>query len=140
MPFERDPLSRRYDGTSRQVLVRAIRASHGNRGVRAWVASTRAELRHPDAGGRTAHERAFSRSAYYLVFRTPLRYGRLPDWSLKLTWGSDAELRASSGGRLARPVTVRLWPRSQARVRTAKWTEDVSLQSGGLGSPKRRFE
>ena len=135
----RDPLSVRYDATARQVMLRAARASRGGRGVTVWIASSRAELRHPDAGGRSRHERAFTRAAYYLIFRVPLNRGEPPEWSLKLTWGKDADLRPSSQGRMARPVTARLYPRSQARVRGPRWRDDPSLQSGGLGSGKERF-
>jgi hypothetical protein len=135
--FARDPLSVRYDAAAAQVMLRAIRASRNGQGVQMWIASTRAELRAPDAGGRTAHERAFTRAAYYLVWRAPLNYGRTPDWSLKLTWGD--ELKPSGQGRMARPVRVRVWPRAQARVRGEKWTANPALQSGGAGSGKTRF-
>ena len=137
MSYQRDPLSVRYDAAAHQVLIRAIRASRNGQGVTLWIASTRGELRNPDAGGRSAHERAFSRSAYYHVFRNPINRGEIPAWSLKLTWG--AELRPSGQGRLARPVRVRVWPRAQARVRGARWTDDPNLQSGGIGSGRTRF-
>lgn len=137
MGFPRDPLSVRYDAAAFNAVMRAIRASKNGQGVQLWVASTRGELRNPDAGGRSAHERAFTRSAYYLVFRAPINRGGIPAWSLKLTWGD--ELRPSGQGRLARPVRVRVWPRSQARVRGARWTDDPRLQSGGIGSNKERF-
>ena len=139
MPYERDPLSVRYDAAAFQALMRAGKASKSNRGVRVWIASSSRELRSRDAGGRTAHERAFSRAAYYRVWRVPLNAGQVPEWSLKLSWGDDSDLRASSGGRMARPVTVRLWPRAKARVRGERWTDNPSLQSGGIGSGKERF-
>jgi hypothetical protein len=125
----RDPLSVRYDGTVRQLMLRAARAERSRSSVRAWIASPRAEFRRVDVGGRTGHERAFTRSAYYLIFRTPIREGRVPDWSLKLTWGEDVDLRASSGGRVARPVLVRLFRRENARVRGASWVDDEALRS-----------
>ena len=124
MGFPRDPLSVRYDGVTGQVLDRAARASVSRRSVQAWVVSPRPEFRALDAGGRTAHERAFTRSAYYRVWRLPINQGIPPEWSLKLTWGADAELRASRAGRMARPVQVRLFPRSQARVRGTHWNVD----------------
>lgn len=123
MPAERDPLSVQYDGITWQVLTRAARASRNRRGVQVWVASSRAEFRELDRGGRTRHERAFTRSAYYRVFRVPLNAQQVPDWSLKLTWGSDAERKPSTRGRLARPVVVRLFPRDQARVSGARWVD-----------------
>jgi hypothetical protein len=129
VPIPRDPLSVRYDGVVDQLLRRAGAAHRYGRGVQAWIASPREEFRHRDRGGRTAHERAFSRSAYYKVFRVPLNQGRSPDWSLKLEWGSDAERRASSGGRLARPVRVRLFKRSGARVSGPRWVDDPARQS-----------
>ena len=135
MPAERDPLSVRYDATTWQVLTRAARASRSRRGVRVWVASPAAEFRRRDRGGRTAHERAFTRSAYYRVFRVPLNAGVVPDWSLKLTWGDDPERQASAGGRVARPVVVRLFPRGQARVSGDRWVDGV-----GRSEPGRRID
>lgn len=139
MPYQRDPLSVRYDAAARQAVLRAARASRSNSGVRVWIASSASERRNPDAGGRTAHERAFSRSAYYLVFRAPINRKEVPQWSLKLTWGNDSDLRASSEGRMARPVTLRLFPRWQAKPRGPRWTDNPELQSGGIGSGKERF-
>ena len=129
MAFPRDPLSTRYDGVVEQALGRAMRASFQNQSVQVWIASPRADFRHRDRGGRTANERAFTRAAYYRVWRFPINEanagrGRGPEWSLKLTWGDDGDRRASSAGRLARPVQVRLWPRSQARVRGERWNVD----------------
>jgi hypothetical protein len=135
--FGRDPLSWHYDGYVRQVMIRAIRASRNGRSVRVYIASPRSSFRSVDAGGRTAHERAFTRSAYYLMWRSPIRDGDVPQWSLKMTWGD--EVRASSGNRLARPVVIRVWPRSQARPRGQQWSKDPALQSGGIGSGKERF-
>jgi hypothetical protein len=129
MPAQRDPLSVRYDGVVRDLMIRAARAHRDGKAVRAWIASPRAEFRARDKGGRTAHERAFTRSAYYLIFKTPINRGEVPDWSLKLTWGADSERRASSAGRLARPVQVRLFRRSGARVTGPSWADDPARQS-----------
>ncbi len=129
MGARRDPLSVRYDGVVRDLMIRAARAHRDGRGVQAWIASPRGEFRARDRGGRTAHERAFTRAAYYLVFRVPLNRGQAPDWSLRLTWGDDAQRRASSHGRLARPVQVRLFRRSGARVRGPRWVDDPSRRS-----------
>ena len=130
----------RYDGVVWGVLNRAARASVHKAGVRVWIASPRAEFRARDRGGRTAHERAFVRAAYYKVWREPVneairaekegRRGRPPDWSLQLTWGDDVDRKPSSRGRLARPVLVRLRPRSQARVRADEsWRDHPGLRS-----------
>jgi len=126
---ERDPLSVKYDGIVRDLMLRAARASASRQGVQAWIASPRPEFRARDRGGRTAHERAFTRSAYYLIWRVPINNGVPQTWSLKLTWGSDADRRASANQRLARPVVVRLFPRGQARPSAAAWvgTERQSL-------------
>ena len=128
---QRDPLSLRYDGYVDDLLGRAARASVSGRSVQAWIASGRGEYRALDRGGRTAHERAFTRAAYYVVWRLPINAGQTPDWSLKLTWGTDAELRASARGRLARPVQVRLFPRGQARVRGEHWNVDGRRSQAG---------
>ncbi len=129
MGARRDPLSIRYDGAVRDLMIRAARAHRDGRGVQAWIASPRPEFRARDKGGRTAHERAFTRAAYYLIFRVPLNRGGTPEWSLRLAWGDDDARRASSSGRLARPVQVRLFKRSGARVRGARWVDDPARQS-----------
>ena len=126
--MRRDPLSVRYDGAARDLMVRAARASRNRAGVRAWIASPRGEFRRPDRGGRTAHERAFTRSAYWLIFKNAGEPGR-SGWSLKLTWGPDADRRPSAAGKLARPVVIRLFPAGQARPSAAPWvgTGDQSV-------------
>jgi hypothetical protein len=120
MPSRRDPLSVRYDAVVHDLMLRAIWASRNRAGVRAWVASPRGEFRTQDRGGRTAHERAFTRSAYYLIFKNGGEPGR-SGWSLKLTWGADGDRRASSHGRLARPVTVRLFNTAEAEPAADRW-------------------
>jgi hypothetical protein len=140
MPASRDPLSVRYDPYAHDLVMRAARAAGQGRGVQAWIASPRAEFRARDHGGRTAHERAFTRSAYYLIFKNGGRYtsgkkgtaGEPSGWSLKLTWGDDTDRRASSGGRLARPVLIRLYPSGQARRSAPAWV-GTSRQSTPAG-------
>ena len=134
MPQPRDPLSVRYDAVVHELMMRAGRASRSGRGVQAWIASPRGEYRYLDRGGRTAHERAFIRSAYYLIFKNGGAGGR-SGWSLRLTWGTDADRRASSAGRLARPVLIRLFPRGQAARSSAPWV-GTSRQS----LPGRRID
>ena len=124
----RDPLSVRYDGVVHQLMLRAGRASRNGQSVQAWIASPRGEFRSRDRGGRTTHERAFTRSAYYLIFKNGGNPGE-SGWSLKLSWGDDGQRRASAAGRLARPVQVRLFPRSQARRRAPAWAGDPARQS-----------
>jgi len=137
MGYGRDPLSWHYDGYVRNVMIRAIRAGRNGRSVRVYIASPRASFRSVDAGGRTRHERAFTRSVFYLMWRTPINAGTVPEWSVEMSWGD--EVQSSSGNRLARPVTIRVFPRSQARPRGAQWSKDPALQSGGIGSGKTRF-
>lgn len=105
MPGVRDPLSVAYDARVRRVLLRAIVARRDRKGVPVFVASPPAEFRRLDKGGRTAHERAFTRSAYYQVFRVPRNERELPMYSLKLDWGKITY----RGGRWGRVVRVRLF-------------------------------
>src|SRR5215469_4465158 len=106
-------------------MLRAIRAERQREGVSVWIASPK---RDPvDARGLTAHERAFQRSCYYLMWRVYINRSRVPPYALKMTWSGDT--RPSSEGRQARRVAIRLWLRSQARVRNAKWTTNPHLQS-----------
>lgn len=111
----RDPLSVPYDAITGPLLRRAEQASPYRRGIRAWVTSPTTEYRHRDRGGRTRHERAFIRSAYFQV-RSWQANPDGPAWSLKLTWGADVDRRPSRPGHLARPVTIRVFPRSDARI------------------------
>ena len=132
MGYRRDPLSVHFDGYVRVIMIRAVRAAANERGVRVWIASPRREFAHPDARGLTRHERAFSRSAYYLMFRVPMnefmRGGEPPAWSLKLTWTD--EIRPSSGGRMARGANIRVFTRGRARVRRgASYVQDPALRS-----------
>lgn len=128
MPGVRDPLSVAYDSRVRRVLLRAIVARRDRRGVPVFVASPPAEFRHLDKGGRTRHERAFTRSAYYQVFKVPRNAGELPMYSLKLVWGK-AERRS---GRWGRTVQVRLF-RYGSGYRHAQdrpqWISDDSRRS-----------
>jgi hypothetical protein len=118
----RDPLSVHYDGYVADLMTRARRASEQRRGVLAWISSPRGEFRVLDQGGRTRHERAFTRSAYYLVFKIePGQWGHL-----KLTWGDT--LVASSKGKLARPVVVRLY--RSARVEGPRWVDGYNRHTG----------
>ena len=120
MSLPRDPLSVKYDDIVRDLMLRAIRAAASRRGVQAWIASGTPEFRRRDRGGRTAHERAFTRSAYYLVFKNAGEPGR-SGWSLKLTWGADADRRPSARGKMVRPVTIRLFPSGQASAPPPHW-------------------
>jgi hypothetical protein len=129
----RDPLSTAYDAYWRGIAIRAIRSG---RTLRVWVASPSGEFRHPDPKGRTRHERAFTRSGYYLLWRAPINAGEIPAYSLKLTWGPDDERQPSGTGRIARWCNVRVFPRSSARVRGERWNTDANRSR--LGEDGRR--
>ena len=128
MPGIRDPLSVAYDVRVRRVLLRAIVARRDRKGVPVWVVSPNPEFRHLDKGGRTRHERAFTRSAYYQVFKVPRNAGELPYYSLKLVWG-PVQLR---NGRRGRVVQVRLFRYGSGRAHAEKspqWITDDARRS-----------
>jgi hypothetical protein len=128
----RDPLSVRYDAVTHALLDRAARASRTNRSVLAWVASPRAEFRDRDQSGRTRHERAFIRSAYYQVRGWHILRSETVEWSLQLKWGNDTDCEPSRPGYLARPVFVRLRPRDEARITGESYiAERMAGRSGG---------
>lgn len=125
MGAQRDPLSVAYDGAARRVLLDAVRAHKHNKGTVTWVQSPAREFREADAGGLTAHERAFQRACYYQVDKVGAKV-----WSLKLTWG-HLEKRGRGIGRVAR---LRLYrPGSGYRHIAARpgkaWWPDVAKQS-----------
>ncbi len=129
MPAVRDPLSVRYDRTVFRILRGAVEAHSRRRGVATFVASPPAEFRALDKGGRTAHERAFTRAAYYRVVKVPEHLGQPQWWSLRLTWG-PIERR---GSRWGRTVQVRLYRyrRAAYAVRRAPraWITDPAARS-----------
>lgn len=114
MSRSRDALSVRYDASARRILAHAARASKNGHSVTAWIASPVAEFHHIDGGGRTRHERAFTRSVYWIVRGGPISEGDPIRWSLKLTWGK--EKKPSSTGKKARQVKVRLFRAEDAEV------------------------
>lgn len=120
----RDPLSIRYDPAVRPLLVRAAQASRTRHGITVWITSPAGEYRQRDQSGRTIHERAFTRSAYYILRWGPLQRGETVEWSLKLTWGDDDDRQPSRPGHLARPVHIRLYPRREAEVTGHQYIPD----------------
>jgi hypothetical protein len=132
----RDPLSVQYDDITWRVLLRAVRNHQRNpkdpTAAEVFVQSPPREFRALDYGRRTAHERAFTRSLYYIVFRVPRLYEVSPKWSAKLTWGPITK----RGGRWGRTCRVRLFragagSRYVERImRRDPWSEDLE----GLGS------
>jgi hypothetical protein len=133
----RDPLSESYAAAAGNAVMRAIRASRSRHAVLVYVSSPRHEFGSLDRGGRTRHERAFTRAAYWLVFDGPASRGEPSEWSLKLTWRD--QLSVSAPGRLARAVAVRAFPREAARVPAGRaWTRDEG--PFGRSSPDRRID
>ena len=130
----RDALSVAYDARVRRVLLRAILARRERKAVPVFVASPPRDFRHLDRGGRTAHERAFTRSAYYQVFRVPRMAGELPYYSLKLTWGPIT----FRNGRWGRVVRVRLF-RYGSGYRHAQ-TRPQWIQGHGRSVPGARID
>ena len=129
MPFERDPLSVRFDGPVRACLLEAA-GKKPPRTAERFVSSPVAEFRAPDKGGRTAHERAFQRSVYYQIFKVPRNEGIAPAWSAKVTWGK-IERR---GTRWGRAVRVRLYQYGRGYAHVAarpasSYTADDALKA-----------
>jgi hypothetical protein len=103
---QRDLLSIGYDTASRRALVRAIRKRPA--GHQIFVQSPGREFSDVDPGGRTRHERAFTRSLYYHVVQIPRRQNVPQEWSLRLRWGKIE----NRGGRYGRRVELRMFPAS----------------------------
>jgi hypothetical protein len=109
MASQRDPLSVDYDPMVRDILILAIRRHRNHqRGPIAWIASPRREFRELDRGGRTRHERAFTRSAYYQVFKVPRNTGQPVHYSLVLEWDEGRKMPAPRG-QVARSVRVQIY-------------------------------
>lgn len=129
---QRDPLSVRYDRAVRRLLTAAVAAHRDGRrgGVTAFIASPGREFTDTDKGGRTRHERAFTRAAYYLVMKVPQHRGVPQQWSLKLEWG-PIERR---GARYGRVVRARVFLRSSGARHAAQnpggsWRDNPALRS-----------
>src|SRR5215475_7851073 len=103
MPFERDPLSVRYDGPAARLITRATETM-GRSGDGAWVRgifdSPAGDPRETRAPQLTRHQRAFQRALYY----HPLVYHRSPvrAWSLKVEWQGDTARIGAPSRRLFR--------------------------------------
>lgn len=148
MPYERDPLSVRYDGQAGTLIGRAIAAdrrwvitvvatpSPGPK-TREWLRARGISLFAMDEGGLTSFERAFERSLWWNAKRLGISVSGASAGIMQREWGPvtprgrQIGIRVGSArdGRLA----VNRKPRSQ------QWTRNPDLQSGGIGSPKRRF-
>lgn len=147
MVYQRDPLSVRFDTQAANAIARAIRAYQrhaANPGFSEWI-----ELRIPNLTITVVREgderlsrmeRAFQRSLYHDERIHKPRKNSGGPWSLMREWGpvplaigQSRTLRISvSDERDGKRAAKRKPKRDQ-------WTENPSLQSGGIGSPKRRF-
>jgi hypothetical protein len=123
----RDRLAAAYAAPARRALLAAIAAE--SKTSSGYVASPGRELRNPDRGGRTAHERAFTRAAYYEVIQVPRRTKTPRRWSLQLEWG-PVEKRGDKYGRTVRLRLFRYGSRAyQAALSRGAYTSDPSLRS-----------
>jgi hypothetical protein len=121
-------MSVRFDAPVRRALVAAIEARPRRHSV--WVGSPPSEFRQLDRGGRTVRERAFTRSAYYIVRRLPMREGSAPYWSLQIAWGPITK----RGGRWGRVAQLRMrryysGARHAAQHPASSWAARRELQS-----------
>jgi hypothetical protein len=136
VPSPRDPLSVTYDDVVMRLLLRAVRSHQRNpkdpTAAEIFVQSPPREFRALDKGRRTAHERAFTRSVYYIVFKVPRNLEVQPKWAAKITWGPIRR----SGSRWGRTARVRLFRAGSGTryveniMRRDPWSEDIE----GLGS------
>jgi hypothetical protein len=147
VPITRDPLSERYDRAAGKLVGRALARPgswqtvtvprpRGSSRIMQLMREGGLELEATDAGGLTAWERAFQRSAYYVFRGGP--GGRGNDrWSMQRRWGPR-----HAGGRFfavrvsPRDVGYRAAARKPARDR---YTANPDLRSGGQGSGVERF-
>ena len=150
--YQRDPLSVRYDDMAGKLLGRAISARPswvtmtvarpGPVGpkTREWLRSHGILLDVIDDGGLTTYERAFQRSLYWNAKRLGISVTRFdnPRAALQRDWGA-----VTPKGRL---IAIRItevalaWKAVNRKPAGEQWSRRGSgQQSGGVGSPKRRF-
>ena len=123
----RDRLAASYAAPARRALEAAIAAD--SKTSSGYVASPGREFRNLDRGGRTAHERAFTRAAYSEVIQVPRRTGTPRRWSLQLDWG-PIEKRGDKYGRVVRLRMFRYGSRAyQAALARGAYTADPLLRS-----------
>ena len=132
-------MSVQYDPGTHRLLLKAIRSRTAPRVAEAFIQSPPREFRALDYGRRTAHERAFTRSVYYLVLKVPQNMGAVPLWSAKIVWG-PVEKR---GGRWGRQVRVRLFRYGSGQkyvsqiMRRDPWSEDVDAVGSWRAGTRR---
>lgn len=148
MPYERDPLSVRYDGMAANLLDEAAgkagqwaytevkRPIPGPR-TRQWLREHGIVLDATDSGGLTSYERAFQRSLYWNAKQRGISVSRTQTGSLQRDWGPVTARGRMLGIRISEPKAARL---AVARKPAGEqWHRDTGQQSGGIGSPKQRF-
>lgn len=146
-PFQRIQPGPKYDATTGRFLGRAYatpgrwvyttvpRPRPGPKTL-AWLRAQGIALDLVDAGGLTAYERAFERSMWY-VHNGGGDGARNTRWSLQREWGPLTARGRMIGIRVQSVADgLAAWRRMP---RSERWTGNVRLQSGGLGSPKQRF-
>ena len=135
-PYQRDPLSVRYDPHARMLITRAINGRSHGRPV--WVRGA-LEIRHgyhEDAGGRLPDERALLRALYHDPRIHKPRKNSGGPWSLQVDW--TGRIGAVSMLRL-RVLKDTSGARHAATHRDSSWVRNEDLRSGGLGSGRERF-
>ena len=148
MPYERDPLSVRYDAAAGKLLGKAIAApgrwhyqevTRPRPGPRtaAWLRSHGITLDRLDDGGLTSYARAFQRSLYWNAKQLGISVTRSPSLSLQREWGPVTARGRVLGVRLSDPRQARL--AVGRKPKSEQWWRNREAQSGGMGSPKQRF-
>ena len=146
--YERDPLSVRYDAAAGKLLGQAIRTpgrwvytdvTRPRPGPRTitWLRQHGISLDRLDSGGLTQYERAYQRSLYWNAKQLGISVTRSPTYSLQREWGPVTARGRVLGVRLSTPRQARL--AVQRKPRADQWWRNPEQQSGGIGSPKRRY-
>ena len=147
----RDPLSRRFDQATAQLVADAItqrprwvyravpRPSTRSAASRRWLAQHGISLDAVDSGGLTAYQRAYQRSLFDQAREAGIGKGAGPDYTLSLQrrWGPETSYGRLLGVRVSsRAAAVRAVKR---KPRQERYTENLALKSAGRGGPQRRF-
>jgi len=147
MVYLRDPLSVQYDPQARLVIRLAIEQHTKRAKNQRLVPYVRVRVDNPigeslvrDEGGLSRAERAFQRALYHDQRIHKPRKNSPGEWSMKVDWDPAPPLPG-----LHRNVRITLYRDTEGRRhvdrkrKRDRWTGNVTLQSGGIGSPKQRF-
>lgn len=148
VPFERDPLSVRYDAMAARLLGQAaddpgrwvyteVKRPVPGPKTRAWLRAHGIVLDATDSGGLTSYERAYQRSLYWNAKQQGISVSRTHVGSLQREWGPVTARGRMLGVRISQPQAARL--AVARKPASEQWHRDTGQQSGGIGSPKQRF-